>query len=238
MRVAICLWGICRSSQYTYESFKKNILDKLSEFGIRYHILLHTYTINTPYINGRARENGCIMDNDAWKIFKPNKFIVEDQEAVDIQLDLMKYRTHRDPWGSNFKDSTFNNHIRALYSLKQVTSLITERYYAVIYCRPDVRYMHPLRLEWFEPTLIKSSLQIPNFAKYPINDRFCLGSPSLCRVFGTRFDDAYEYSKHQSLHSEKFLLNTFRKHNIVLNEIPFGFRRVRATGIEVDKKIN
>ena len=236
MHIAICIWGICRSSGYTYDSFKKNILDKLSEFGFTYDILLHTYTID-HYTNRRAGEIGCKLDNTAWRLFNPIKSIIEDQDVVDAQLDLHKYRTHRDPWNSNFKDSTFDNHIRSLYSLKQVTSLVGEGYDAIMYCRPDVRYLHPLQRVWFEPARLTSCVQIPNFCKFPINDRFCLAAPHISRFFGTRFDDAYEFSKHRELHSESFLQHIFQKHGIRIHEISFNFRRVRATGVEIDTHI-
>jgi len=238
MHIAICLWGLCRSSRYTYDSFKKYILDKLVEFGITYDIFLHTYTIDRPYTNVRAREINCNLDNTLWKLFNPKKYIIENQLIVDAHLELQKYRTHRDPWGSNFKDSTFDNHIRSLYSLKQVTSLVSEGYDAIMYCRPDVKYLYPLHRNWFEPNTLKSYAQIPNFCKFPINDRFCLAAPQISRIFGTRFDDAHEFSKHHALHSEKFLLHAFLKHGIRIREISFNFKRIRATGADGDKNIN
>jgi len=237
MHIAICLWGICRSSRYTYESFKKHILDKLTEFGFTYDILLHTYIIGHTYINRRAGEVGCTLDNAAWKIFNPTKSIIEDQGVVDAQLDLHKYRTHRDPWGSNFTDSTFDNHIRSLYSLKQVTTLVPDGCDAIMYCRPDVRYLYPLQREWFKSNLLALCVQLPNFAKFPINDRFCLAAPQISRLFGTRFDDAYEFSKHHSLHSEQFLLHIFQKNIIPIREISFNFKRIRATGADYDTHI-
>jgi len=178
------------------------------------------------------------MDNTAWKLFNPIKSIIEDQNAVDEILDLHKYRTHGDPWGTNFGNTTFDNHIRALYSLKQVTSLVPVGCDAIMYCRPDVRYLYPLQKEWFAPELLTSCVQIPNFQKHPINDRFCLAAPPLCHVFGTRFDDAYEFSKHNELHSERFLLHSFKKHGIVIREIQFNFKRIRANGGDGDKNIN
>ena len=233
--IAICLWGICRSSHYTYGSFKENIIDKLTEFGFTYDIFLHTYRIESSYTNGWAGEHNIFLNNDNWQLFNPTKYLIENNTDVDNILEFSKYTTQPNPWNGNV--TTFNNHIRALYSLKQVTSLWTptaSSYYAVMYCRPDVQYLHPLEKEWFSPEYINTCAQTPNFSMCPINDRFCLGSPSIGRIFGERFNDAYEFSKQKSLHSEQFLWHTFNKHGIKMCTIPFNIKRIRANGRDED----
>lgn len=241
MHIAICLWGLCRSSHITYESFKQYILDSLNTFGFTYEIFLHTYDVKHVYTNNRACELNVVLNNDNWKLFKPNKFLIEDDSVVNASLNLLKYRTHPDPWGSDFKDSTFNNHIRALYSLKQVTSLWSQnasKYDAVIYCRPDVSYLCPLERGWFAPDRLSSCVQLPTFHKYPVNDRFSISIPDIGIIYGSRFNDAYNYSLTKSLHSETFLQYTLNKHNIVIYTIPFLFKRIRSNGIDSDPGVS
>lgn len=240
MHIAICLWGIFRSSDYTYTSFKHNILDTLTSFGFTYDILLHTYIINHEYVNARSRERASKLDNDKWKMYFPDKFIIDEEADADEIIDLLKYRTQPDPWGSSFKDTTFDNHIHSLYSLKRVTSLWSNSdisYNAILYVRPDVRFLYPLQKEWFDSDRLLYA-QIPNFSKFPINDRFLLGGPAVAVAYGNRFDEAYEYSLRKSLHSEIFLHFILSKYKIPIKEIDFNFKRIRITGVDGDPRIN
>jgi hypothetical protein len=236
MHIAICLWGICRSSQHTVESWRKNILEPLRALGHTFDVFLHTFRYEGDYVNVRARETRCRLDNELWRLFEPTDWRIENQADVDALLDLPKYRSQPDPWQLNY-NSTFDNHIRALWSLREVTCLWSSKpagtYSAILYCRPDVRYLTPLQASWLTPEALATA-QLPDFAKWPINDRFCLANPDIAHTYGMRFQFAHAYSLQRPLHSETFLAYVLARRGIPVTNIPFYFKRIRVDGADFD----
>jgi len=247
MHVALCFWGLCRSTDLVLESIERCILEPLRSAGVVVTVYLHTYTLYKPYTNSRSGEFNLQLKNTNWKLLQPNCYSIEDQDTVDKHLHLESYRTKGDPWyddrtPDSIPFSTLDNHIRSLWSLKQVTSLwckSKENYTRVIYLRPDVRFQTPLKIEWIKDPLA-SIVLIPDFHHvHKCNDRFAIGEPAAMKVYGGRFDAAYEYSRRMSLHSEKFLYDTMTGKGYVFATIRFRFRRIRADGkvCEGDKDI-
>jgi hypothetical protein len=165
MKIALCFWGIMRSIKYTYPSIKKFIFDDLASHNIQYDIFIHTYNVNTPYNNRRAGENSIILNNDDWKILNPTEILVDDQE--NLKIDFPAYRCHGDPWCSGFQ--TFDNHIRALWSLYRVSSLwqkqSAETYDYIVYLRPDVMYLKSL-FSVIPTHPLTDTILLPNFHFY------------------------------------------------------------------------
>jgi len=240
MRVALCYWGLARSTDLTIESIEKYILEPLKEANIDYTVFLHTFLIYNEYNNSRAEEWNLEIKNDIWKLLLPNYYMVENQEDVDTHLDFYKYRTKGDPWKFEgmpyIKFNTLNNHIRSLYSLYKVTSLWkanADAFDVIIYLRPDVRYTKPLSIEWLKrATVEKHIVQIPNFHLYDgWNDRFAIGSPEAMIHYGDRYIYALDYSRLYLLHSEGFLSSHMARFKKKPEYIHFPFRRIRADGV-------
>lgn len=234
MKVALCFWGLCRSTDLTIQSIQTCIFQPLQDAGIQYDVYLHTYTLYRPYSNPRALENKIQLKNTAWKLLQPTKFIIEDQDEVDKKLELKKYRVKGNPWPEDPTHTTLDNHIRAMWSLKQVTSLWAPKkkdYSYSIYLRPDVQFKTPLCIDWISK-LHPSRICMPNFHLVNgCNDRFAIGSSSTMHIYGNRYDDAYEYSLSYLLHSETFLAYTLFKNSIYAEHIPIKFIRIRANGL-------
>jgi hypothetical protein len=236
MRVAICFWGICRSTDYTIESIENNIFSPLRNSGVEYDTFVHTYTLYAPYENRRAGEYGIQLKNTLWKLLKPTCVNVDHQASIDARLHYEDYRRMGDPWGEDSDTTwqTFNNHIRALWSLKEVTRLweaSSNIYDAIVYVRPDVRFSVPLNIEWLI-FVEKNSIVIPNFQLINgVNDRFAIALPGPAKVYGKRFDGALEYSKSHQLHSETYLSDVLMGANIKVRPVYFPFCRIRANGV-------
>jgi hypothetical protein len=241
MRIALCFWGICRSTDKTIETIKNNIFKSLQEHGFEYDIFLHTYTLYKPYTNPRANENQIQLKNTLWKLLNPTQYLIEDQEMVDKHLFTKNYKMRGNPWPEDPTFTTFNNHLRALWSLKQVTELWTNSvnsYDLVIYLRPDVLFKNEIDIEWFSLVNSKTIL-LPNFQTIEnVNDRFAIGHPIVMKLYGNRFDSAYEYSLYNHLHSEKFLAYILKKHQIKILWIRIKFKRLRANGVVCDADID
>lgn len=234
MKVAVCLWGICRSTPYVIDSFKKNILGPLNTFGFQVTIFLHTYIKDKAYTNKRAGETNLILDPSGYCAFKPDMLYLEKEDDARKSIKLERFRTHPDPWDTNYQ--TFDNHLFALWSLKRVTEMVKPGYDVVLYCRPDVLYLNPLRFEWFSPSRL-ANIQLPDFHKFPINDRFAICNPAHAQLFGKRYDGAYEYSLKNKLHSEQYLNYVLTQAKVKIQEIPMRFQRIRADGRNQDKPV-
>jgi hypothetical protein len=240
MRVALCYWGLARSTDLTIESIEKYILEPLKEANIDYTVFLHTFLYFNEYNNSRADEHHIEIKNDIWKLLLPNYYMVENQHDIDTQLNFYKYRSKGDPWkfeGTPYiKFNTLDNHIRSLYSLYKVTSLWknnADAFDVVIYLRPDVRYTKPISIEWLtRATVEKHVIQIPNFHLYDgWNDRFAIGCPEAMIHYGDRYIYALDYSRIHPLHSEGFLSRHMARFNKFPEYIHFPFRRIRADGV-------
>lgn len=245
MRIALCFWGICRSTSWTIDSIKSCIFQPLEESGIQFDVYIHTYVLYRPYTNPRAEEFSLQLRNTDWKLLgvKEGNYMTENQDRVDLDLQLLKYRSQGNPWPED-KGSfiTLDNHVRALWSLNQVTSLWKNseiKYDAIVYLRPDVQYIRPISIDWINK-IQPDTIYIPNFHIHTgCNDRFAIGSPSVMEIYGRRFHGALQYSKHMKLHSEQYLAYTLQNTNIRIEYIPFRFKRVRANGeiCEADKQL-
>ena len=244
-KIALAFWGLTRSLKYTIKSIKKNILNIFKEANIEYDIFIHTYDILNKYTNNRSGEKNIKLDCSEYKLLNPTKFQIQNQGNVKNKLDLLKYRTHPDPWKTNYE--TMDNFILAMYSKMKVTELIQKenegneisKYKYIIFLRPDVKYLNNFDLSFLNQ-INDNSICIPNFALYSsFNDRFCLANYNNGILYGTLFKYMLEYSKKNKLHSETFnnhYMRNFYKLNIIL--IPFYFNRVRANGIETkDAKV-
>ena len=238
MKIAVCFWGLARSLDYTLPSIEENLFQPLRDAGIEFNIFLHTYTLYRLYNNTRAGESRIQLKNTAWKQLQPTASIIENQDRVDQQLQLELYRSKGDPWGdeptaAQMPFETLNNHVRALWSLHQVTTLWEtsgQTFDAVIYARPDVHYLRRLQIQWLQEGK-EGVCTMPNFhLTNGCNDRFAIGKPSVMKVYGHRFKDALEFSRHTQLHSEKYLSQVLSYNNISIEHIHFPFRRVRADG--------
>ena len=244
-RVAICFWGMCRTTDITFESIKQYLFKPLDDAGIHYDVYVHALTSDTLYTHSRNSESGIVDKNLCYLLGPAKQLVVEDQNALDTTLDLESYRTLGDPWktlvsmdgkgqvSKNF--DSLNNHVRALYSLSRVTQMaMQEQYSAFIFSRPDVKFMSPLNLKWLSTS--ENAILLPDFHEFPINDRFAIASPHAAAIYGLRYAGAKEYSITNLLHSESYLHDCLHK-TCKIVKIHYRFRRIRVPCTEIDLDI-
>ena len=236
MKVALAFWGITRSLSQTIDSIRTNIFTVLRKNGIEYTVFLHTYVVPAPFSNIRTKEQNCKLNPLEYTLLDAEYIALDDQDYVRKQLDLIKYRTHKDPWKTGY--NSVDNYICAMYSKQRVTKLVTESkipFDRIVFLRPDVRYLTPFRVEWLQ-SVDNESILVPDFHLYTfkINDRFSVTNYENGVRIGNIFDSMYDYSLKNPLHSET-LLYTYVTETLHLRivYIPFYFNRVRANGSEL-----
>jgi hypothetical protein len=240
-KVAICFFGLCRTTNYTIKSIKYNIFNFFTKYNLEYDTYLHTYEINKDYNNSWSGEKNFKINNDNWKLLNPKEYLIEDEDEVIKKINISTYRTHGDPWAESSNDNTFktlDNAILSLYSLYQVTQLWKNsnvKYNAIIYMRPDILYINKLQLSFFNK-IKNNTVLLPNFEEYPVNDRFAIGDPISMKIYGERFLDAYDYSLKYPLLAERYLSDTLEKNKVNIVKIDFIFLRIRMNGTSPDFK--
>jgi hypothetical protein len=207
----------------------------LKELNFKYDIYLHTYNVNTPYTNIRNNEENIMLDNNLYKLIKPDVYKIDDQDDIKRIIDFNKYRSKGDPWSNDFK--SLDNLILGLYSLNQVTQLwknSNKTYDYIIYLRPDVKFLTPLILSFFS-NINNTNIVLPNYDQHPINDRFAIGTPTVMLPYGERYLNAHDYSLTNQLHAETYLKYILDKNKIYIIKINFNFHRIRANGFNYDE---
>lgn len=233
MKVALAFWGLTRSLKYTIKSIKENILEELKKNNIEYHIYVHTYSTSKPYNNDRAKEKNIKLNNNEYKLLDPYFSFVDSQDNIRKNLKLHQYRTHPDPWKTNY--NTLDNFILAMFSKLKVTLFIERHgvYDYIIFLRPDVKYLNKFNINYFN-LVDDNTVCIPDFHLFAnFNDRFFLSNYKNGLLYGKLFNELLKYSKSHKAHSETFnnhFIRNVNKLNVKL--IPFHFNRVRADGRE------
>jgi hypothetical protein len=232
MRVALAFFGITRSLRYTLPSIQAYLFSPLRAHKISYDVFVHTYRLSS-YYNVRTNEQCARVNNEEYKLLKANYVQCEDQDAVKRKIGVEKYRTHPDPWDTQY--NSVDNFILAQYSKSQVTRMIQgtkQEYDYILYVRPDVRYLQPLKPEWFAQST-ETCIGIPNFHLYgsfQFNDRIAITNMKTYIIYGDTFPSLLETSKKMSLHSETVLAKRLKEHRITWKYLPFIFVRIRCDG--------
>ena len=231
-KVCFAFWGLTRSLTYSIDSIKNNIFKVFDDNNIEYKIFIHTYKVESEYDNPRAEEYNIKLDNEEYRLLNADYIKIDDQDEVKRKIGLDQYKTHPDPWETNYK--TVDNFICAMYSRLQLTNLIKEsgeEFDYIIFLRPDVKYHKKFDLGYLN-YVTPTTLCMPNFHLYnDINDRFCIATQPVGMQYGSIFKYMLPYSKKYKLHSETFHGYCIRNiMNIGIKHIPFCFSRIRANG--------
>tara|TARA_B110000114_G_C15096853_1_gene402092 strand:- start:363 stop:1112 length:750 start_codon:yes stop_codon:yes gene_type:complete len=239
LKVALLFFGITRSLKWTIASIKQNIFEPLKENNIDYDTFMHTYKLTSNYINPRANEimNVSDIDNDEYKLLKPDFLQIDIQEEIKKNINVHKYRTNSDPW--NTKYVTVDNYILGCYSRAQLVKMVKQRkneYDYILYIRPDCTYTSKLNIDWFNKVNDKT-ICIPDFHTFPINDRFSICNMKNYEIYGNIFNSLLEISKKRPLHSETILQLTLKNNNIRWINIDFKFIRTRYGGRLVERDL-
>jgi hypothetical protein len=225
--IAVAFWGLTRSTEYTADSIYEHIYRELPP----HRTFMHTYVSSQTYKNERANERSAHITANH-KVVQPDEVQIEDLDEVKARLPLHAYRTHSDPWNSNYE--TVDNFILAMYSKKKVTEMVHKSglfFDRIIFARPDVIYLSSIA-----PVLSMAQVDnwvIPSFHLYSgFNDRFCITSYKNYMLYGNVFDMLLHYSRKRPLHSETFYADVAHTFKVRVTYAPssFVFQRVRMNG--------
>lgn len=233
IKIAICFFGLCRSLNYTLDSIKNNILLELKNNNIEYDIILHTY--NLKYLNLKRSNESYKLDTNEWKLLKPDKFKIDNQDEFDKKYDYNYIKSFGDAWNTNYENTI--NLIRQLNSLKKVWSLCHDKnnkYDCYLFLRPDIKYLNKINTDYVNNIVKNNNLiYTPEWLKSGgLNDRFALCDYNSAKIYSNRIDNIPNYLSltKKPLHAEKFLKFVINKNNILNKDLNLKGHRIRSKG--------
>jgi len=193
---------------------------------------MHTYKLNS-YKNIRTSEDKKEINNNEYKLLNPDFIEIDSQDEIKNKLNLISYRTHPDPWNTQY--NSVDNFILAMYSKSKVTNMVKDSniiFDYIIYLRPDVKYIDNFNIEFLK-NVNNDTICIPNFhlySSYKFNDRFAICTNNNYQLYGNIFNKLLDLSKIMPLHSETIYGKILYENKININRINFKFCRIRCNG--------
>lgn len=239
-RIAICYWGLTRSTKKVYKSHYTNLFKVLAKHHFKYDVFMHTWRIG-----GKQRvwekEIDKPVDYKEYKLLKPRFYRIDDQDEFTDYLEFDKYfykgidgnleNLANQDWWPEKAEKLILNHLCALESLKRVTKMMEnsgKEYDLVMYVRPDVSLKNEFPIENILD-LHDFDIVIPDFdhcAGY--NDRFAVLNYKTAFIYGKRIDGLAEFRRTQGhITSERYVkyVCDINQLNVIL--APFYFDIIR-----------
>jgi len=235
MKIAICYWGLTRSTRQVYSSHFKNIFNVLKEHNINYKIYMHTWKTKDNKQNVWGKPIKKNIDYDEYKLLKPDVYKIDNQEDYikTINFNDYFYKNIYDIIGHNengeWLPKLLLNHLCALESQKRVTNMVKDED-IVFYVRPDVFIINKIPLEEILQ-FIKSYNNIiilPNFGHWEgYNDQFAIVNGTQKELYGCRNKELIEFRKNNGrIVAEKYVKFIVKKY-FIPKIIDFKFKIVR-----------
>ena len=230
MKVAICYWGMTRSTRFVYESHFSNLFKPLKDASISYDVFMHTWHVEQGNIIW-GNQSHIPIEYEEYKLLEPTHYQIDSQDEFLKHLVFSDfYREGEGEWHAQL----LQNYLCALESQKRVTNVCLSHgvtYDAILYVRPDVLLLSTLKIEWL--TIEPGHIRIPDTFHYGgYNDRFAIVHPNSSRLYGCRIQQAKEYRQsNPRIAAEdytKYILDTFFSR---VEEIRFNMMIVRPSAI-------
>ena len=234
MKVAICYWGLTRSTKKVYQSHYNHLFNVLKNANIEFTTFMHTWKTQLPLIWDKAAPP---IDYDEWKLLNPNEYQIDDQDEFLSTLNFLDYfdpvlyQTVGDSPSGEWIPALIRNHICALESLKRVykmADLHSSSFDYLIAIRPDVELHDDFDINWIQSAVTPDILVPMDGPGEGYNDRFAILPFNKAHYYMCRIDLLVEYRKHNGrIVSEKFCKYAIDKYLPNITLITFMFTIIR-----------
>ncbi len=236
VRVALCYWGLTRSTRHIAATHKKHLRDVLTAKGIPYDCFVHTWNTTDPHVWGK--QDRPISKTEGFEL-EPTHFHMDHQDDFLTKLDFSLY-FNADVY-AKYGDSKLEwrpelilNHLCALQSLRQVYRMmqLSGRTYDFVICmRPDMELLSDFPVSVFD-TLGPKDIAICNHSHHEgWNDRFAVLPFAAAAPYMCRFESLLAFKAERGrIVSEKVVKYIVDKHYNRPTEVEFAMRRVRSDG--------
>jgi hypothetical protein len=236
--IAICYWGMTRSTKFIYKTHLENLHNQLKINNINYKIFMHTWKTKDNKNIIWENESNILVDYEEYKLLEPDYYQIDDQTTFldTINFDNYFYEDIYDTIGHSpngeWLPQLIRNHLCALESQKRVFNMVKKsniEFDYIIYIRPDV-----LLLNNFDTNCLKNVFDITllNYEHYEgYNDRFAIIPFKLEDKYSNRIDEIIEFRKTKGrIVSEKYVKYIVDKYYTNKQFINFKMRIIRPDG--------
>jgi len=235
MKIAICYWGMTRSTKFIYESHIINLYEVLKKNNIEYNTFMHTWETQNNVNIIWENTSDIYVDYQEYKFLNPDFYKIEKQWEFLKTLDFNNYFNKElyDKYGGDtpyeWRPQLIMNHLCALESQKRVYNMVKEtniKYDFIIYIRPDVKILNLFDLNCLK---IPFDIIIPNYDHHEgLNDRFAILPLNIALHYSTRIDEIIEFRKNNGrIVSEKYVKYIVAKYYPNVKYIDFNMKIVR-----------
>mmetsp|Transcript_14561 Transcript_14561/g.40973 ORF Transcript_14561/g.40973 Transcript_14561/m.40973 type:complete len:375 (+) Transcript_14561:199-1323(+) len=232
-RVALCFYGVARTTRYALPFIKKFLLDELESY-FEVDRYMHTYDV-MGWNNKGTNANHLEFDPEDYKLLGPFKQVQVSTHDEPLATDAWRtwIKDGKDPWRNRFQ--SLRNLYCGLYSLKMVTKLWLEsgiQYDAVIIARPDLAPVSKVPVHLIQ-ALDSKTVYTPGWHTWGgYNDRFSFGDAEVMQQIGSRFDCGQRFVevREKSVHAESLVKFVTFENNFTNTRIPYQLERVRSGG--------
>ena len=235
--IAICYFGLTRSTKKVYESHFENIFNVLKENNIYYEVFMHTWSTLDGKQNIRGKASKYDIDYDEYKLLNPHHYKIESQDNFlnFINFSDYFYKDIYDKFGyknrkkGEWKPKLIRNHLCALESQKRVLSMVDKnKFHKIIFIRPDVVIYQKIKIDPII-NMKKHTIIIPlgdNYEGY--NDRFAICTWRNAHEYGNRINEIAEFRKNNGrIVSEKYVKFIIEKYKMTVEIMSFNMKIIR-----------
>jgi hypothetical protein len=231
--VAIIFFGLARSTRFTIDSIRANVLDPNDRPGLETVRVCSLNMIDRIH-NPRSKEVNARLDPADQFLLDCDSYLIcrqsEDDIAAHLALAQRQADFFHDGWAST------RNLLFQLLSLKRAwalaQSVLPRRFDYYMFARPDLKYLDPVDFGDIISRLPRrNSIAVPAWQPFGgLNDRFAFADAEAAAHYANRLDCVEGYCRQRPLHSERLLLHAMRQGGCCV--VPLGLRaqRIRADG--------
>ena len=237
VKIAICYWGMTRSTKYVYNSHINNLFNVFKSNNIDYDIFMHTWKTGVNGQNIGLNYCNFLVDYEEYKLLNPNFYKIDNQDDFLHRLNFEDYFNKElyELYGDSYYEwipQLIRNHLCALESQKRVYNMVVESnncYDYIVYIRPDVEILNPIDINWINSDF---DIILPNYYHYEgLNDRFAIIHFDNAVKYSTRIDEIIEFRKKCGrIVSEKYVKYIVDNYYPNVQFINFIMRIIRPNG--------
>lgn len=241
-KIAICYFGMTRSTKYIYQSHKENLYQILRNNNIEYDTYMHTWeTLNNTNLIWYKDcnipvdyEEYKLLDIDFYNIEKQNDFLqkIDFNDYCNIEL-YERYGDSEHEWIPQL----IKNHLCALESQKRVYNMVMnskKEYDYILFIRPDVLITNEFDVKWLSSFQEDNTdILILDYDHHEgLNDKFSILPFHSALKYACRIDEIIEFRKHHGrIVSEKYVKYIINKYYPKTKFIHFIMKIIRPDGI-------
>ena len=237
-RIAICYWGITRSTKFIYKSHFVNLFHPLKNNNIEYKIFIHTWKVQNNQNIIWENVSPIPINYEEYKLLHPDYYKIDDQQVFKDQLNFSDYFNKElyDKYGGDtaheWRPQLIMNHLCALESQKRAYQMVNdtgEQFDFIMFVRPDVQITNQ-----FDVNILNTNFDIiiPSYDHHEgYNDRFAIMPFNNSFNYACRINEIREFrKKYGRIVSEKYVKFIINKYYNNLKFINFLMKIIRPDG--------